>query len=104
MAGDFDSFGGGRENRVAVRCSPGVWNTLTNGTKNVAVQLLSSNKATQISGIRVGSGPIESLHYLFSIWGDYHARASLQITFPNAPEGVTHADIIVYRTLRDADL
>jgi hypothetical protein len=66
---EIRSFGGGRENRVAIRCSPEVWNALTNGTKTIAVQLVSSNKATQISGILLGSGPIESLHYLFSIWG-----------------------------------
>ena len=98
---EIRSFGGGRENRVAIRCSPEVWNTLTNGTKTIAVQLVSSNKATQISGNVLGSGPIESLHYLFSIWGDYQARASVQITFPNAPAGITHAEIFVCRTPRD---
>jgi hypothetical protein len=102
------SLSGTGENQVGIRCSPQVWNTLTNGTEQITVKLKSSSKeGTKIGGISPGSGkrwPIESFHYLFYIYGGYHAKASVEITFPNAPPGVTHAEIIVDKTPSDTGL
>src|SRR6266581_2101196 len=48
--------------------------------------------------------PIESLHDLFYLLGNYQMfpRAIVQITFPNAPPGVTHAEILVCRMATDS--
>src|SRR5450432_2414238 len=69
-------------NDVGIRCSPEVWNSLTNGTKSVTVQLKSSNKnKTEIGGVSPGSGDpyflgyVPNVHYLFLIGGEYHANA-----------------------------
>jgi hypothetical protein len=105
---EIRSLSGNGENHVGIRCSPEVWNTLTNSTKSLTVRLISSNKkGTNIGGISPGSGrrwPIESFHYLFYISGEYHAKASVEITFPNAPAGVTRAEIIVCKTPADTGL
>ncbi|SRR6266511_1194285 len=97
-------FTRGEVNDVGLRCSPEVWNALTNGTKSITVRLISSTKtATKIGGVDPGSsgrrgfGYIPSTHYLFYIGGKYHGRASVEITFPNAPTGVTRAEVIVAR-------
>ena len=86
-------------NEVGIRCSPEAWNTLTNSAESVTVQLISSNKkGTFIHGIGPGSGkkwPIESFYYLFQIHGECGAKALVEITFRNAPPGVTHAELIV---------
>lgn len=95
------------ESEVGLRCSPEVWNALTNGTHDITVQLISSNK----NGIRIASippghdaqCPIKSFHDLFYAYGMYQffPRATVQITFPSAPSGVTHAEMFVCRTPRD---
>jgi hypothetical protein len=38
---------------------------------------------------------------LFYIGGNRGAKASVEITFPNAPSGLTHAEIIVGKTPAD---
>jgi hypothetical protein len=44
-------------NDIGIRCSPEVWNALTNGANNITVQLKSSNKkTTEINGVNPGSG------------------------------------------------
>jgi hypothetical protein len=105
---EIHSLSGNGENDVGIRCSPDVWNALTNGTKSITVRLKSSDKkGTQIGGISPGSGrrwPIESFHYLFYIGGEYHAKASVEITFPNAPAEATRAEIIVDKTPADTGL
>jgi hypothetical protein len=97
-------------NDVGIRCSPEVWDALTNGTKNIVVRLVSSNKeGTVIGGVGIGSNGttgfcgryIPDCHYLFYIQGDYRAKALVEITFPSAPPGITHADIIVCKSTSD---
>lgn len=105
---EIHALSGNGENDVGIRCSPDVWNALTNGTKSITVRLKSSDKkGTQIGGVSPGSGrrwPIESFHYLFYIGGEYHAKASVEITFPNAPAEATRAEIIVDNTPADTGL
>jgi hypothetical protein len=98
-------------NDVGIRCSPEVWNALTNGTQAITVRLKSSNKkGTDIYGVHPGGGGagflhlISDVHFLFEIYGGNYAKASVEITFPNAPPGVTHAEIIVGKTPEDTGL
>jgi len=97
-------------NDVGIRCSPEVWNALTNGTKTITVQLKSSSgKDTNIYGVHPGGTAagllyvIPHVYYLFEIYGGY-ANAIVEITFPNAPEGITHTEIIVDKTPADTGL
>lgn len=105
---EIDPLSGNGANHVGIRSPPGVWNALTNGTNMISVQLKSSNKPnTNIGEISPGGGrlwSIESFHYLFYIGGEYHAKASVEITFSNAPEGITSAEIIVCKTPADTGL
>jgi hypothetical protein len=105
------SLSGNGVNDVGIQCSPQVWNVLTNGTKAIEVRLKSSDKLnTQISGVDPTSsgtaflGYISNVHYLFYISGEHRAKASVEITFPNAPEGPTHAEIIICKTPADTGL
>ncbi len=99
---------GNGANHVGVRCSPQVWSELAKDPKKITVQLRSStDEHAEIGGIAPGSGkqwPIEAFYYLFYISGDYHAKASVEITFPNAPPGTTPAEIIVCKTPPDTGL
>jgi len=108
---EISSLSGNGVNDVGIRCSPEAWNTVTNGTKAIEVRLKSSTRPnTQIGGIDPASsgtaflGYISNVHYLFYISGEYRAKAAVEITFPNAPEGTTHAEIIVCKTPTDTGL
>jgi len=99
---------GNGPNDVGIRCSPEVWNALTNGTKTITAQLKSSNiKGAEIYGTHPGGSAagflylISDVHYLFEIYGAYHAKASVEITFPNTPTELTRAEIIVCKTPAD---
>jgi hypothetical protein len=92
-------------NCVGIRCPPKVWNALSNGTKVVEVRLMSSDKPkTEIGGSDPGSagtgflGYIRDVHYLFYIYGEHGAKATVEITFPNGPTATTKAEIIVGKT------
>ena len=105
---EIHSLSGNGVNDVGIQCSSEVWSALTNGTKAIEVQLKSSNKSsTRIGGIDPASsgtaflGYIPNVHYLFYISGEYRAKAAVQITFPNASEGTTSAEIIVCKTPAD---
>jgi len=103
------SLSGNGWNEVGIRSSPEVWDALTNGTENITVRLISSSNknGTQIVNVSPGSHnlwPIESFHYLFAIGGEYRAKASVEVTFPNARPGVMHAEIIVCKTPADTGL
>ena len=105
---EIHALSGNGPNDVGIRCSPEVWNALTNGTKNITVQLKSSNKnGTKIYGVHPGGTAagflylIPDVHYLFEIGGVYHAKASVEITFPNVPAEATRAEIIVCKTPAD---
>jgi hypothetical protein len=105
---EIHSLSGNGVNDVGIRCSSEIWNTLTNGTKAIDVRLKSSNKpSTQIGGVNPGSsgtaflGYISNVHYLFYIGGEYRAKATVEITFPNTPERTTSAEIIVCKTPAD---
>jgi hypothetical protein len=101
---------GNAPNDVGIRCSPETWQALTNSANGIAVALKSSSKTgTQIYGadVRFGGGYflgyVTNVHYLFEISGERHAKASVIITFPTAPPGVTHAEIIVGKTPEDTE-
>jgi hypothetical protein len=101
---EISSLSGNGGNDVGIRCSPDVWQAL-GGKDNIAVRLMSSNKqGAKIADLGPADyklWPVESFYYLFSIGGEYRASASVEITFRGAPEGVTHAKIIVFKTPAD---
>ncbi len=108
---EIHSLSGNGVNDVGIRCTPEIWNALTNGTNTISVRLKSSNKPhTKIGGVDPGSsgtaffGYIPNVHYLFYIVGEYRAKASVEITFQNVPAGVTWAEIIVGKTPADTGL
>jgi hypothetical protein len=108
---DVNSLSGNGPNDVGIRCSPEIWNVLTNGTIATSVQLKSSNKSgVQIYGVDAAGTPagflyrIPDVHYLFEIVGPRRAKASIEITFPNAPAQPTRAEIIVCKTPADTAL
>jgi len=108
---EISSLSGNGVNEVGIQCSPEIWNSLTNETKNISVRLVSSSKpGTQIGGVALGSGfgfflgYVTNAHYLFYIGGKYHAKASVEIVFSNAPPGVTRADILIGKTPADTGL
>jgi hypothetical protein len=99
---------GNGPNDVGIRCSPEVWNALTNGTKTITARLKSSDiKGAEIYGVHPGGSAagflylISDVRYLFEIYGAYHAKASVEITFPNTPTEATHVEIIVCKTPAD---
>ena len=108
---EIHSLSGNGVNAVGIRCSAELWNELTKGTKSIEVQLKPSNKSsTKIGGVDPGSGAtgflgyIPNVHYLFYISGEYGAKAFVEITFLNAPERATSAEIIVCKTPADTGL
>lgn len=108
---EISSLSGNGVNEVGIQCSPEVWNMLTNGTKNISARLVSSSKeSTHVGDVAVGSGfrfftgYVTNAHYLFYIDGKYHAKATVEITFPNAPAGVTQAEILIGKTPIDTKL
>lgn len=105
---EIHALSGNGPNDVGIRCSPEVWNALTNSTKTITVRLISSDKkSARIYGVHPGGTAagflylIPDVHYLFEIDGEYHAKASVEITFPNAPTEPTRAEIIVCKTPAD---
>lgn len=94
----------GGASEVGVRCSPEVWSILTNTTQSISIDLISSRwKKVRIERCSLGNdplGPITGFHDLFYLRGNYgpFTRATVQITFPNAPPGVTRAEILVCGT------
>jgi hypothetical protein len=108
---EIQSLSGNNWNDVGLRCSPEVWNALTNGTKRFSVRLKWSSKPdTEIGGLGLGFGFAHFLgylpdaHYLFRIYGRYGAKALVEITFPDTPPGVTHAEILLGNTPVDTKL
>jgi hypothetical protein len=108
VAVKIGSLSGNGWNEVGIRCSADVWKTLMDGKGNVTVRLTySSKEGTKIINVSPGGHklwPVDSFYYLFSIGGEYRADAMVEITFPNAPAGVTHAEIIVFKTPADTGL
>ena len=108
---EIASLSGNGVNDVGIRCSTEVWNTLTNGSKAVEVRLKSSDRPkAEIGGLDPTSGGtaflgyITNVHYLFYISGERHTKASVEITFTNAPAGITPAEIVVCETPADTGL
>lgn len=101
---EIRSLSGNGPNAVGIRCSEETWNALTNVSNSIMVQLKSTSKSgAEIGGINPGSGYgflgyVPNVHYLFHIYGKHGAKASVEIVFPNAPEGTTHGEIIVGKT------
>jgi hypothetical protein len=105
---EIRSLSGNGWNEVGIRCTPDVWQKL-DAKNNFAVRLISSDeKGTEVSYVSPSDDyklwPVESFYYLFSIDGKYRADASVEITFKSAPEGVTHAEILVLKTPSDTGL
>jgi hypothetical protein len=102
IAIDIESLSGNTANSVGIRCSDEIWCVLAKETDKIAVHLKSSNRnGTEIGGVSPdGSNPwhIESFHYLFHIYGMRGAKATVEVTFPNAPPGTTRAQVIVCKT------
>jgi hypothetical protein len=104
----IDSLSGNGWNEVGLRCSPDVWKMLMDGKDNITVRLTYSGKeGTKIINVSPGGHklwPVDSFYYLFSIGGEYRADATVEIALPNAPAGITHAEIIVFKTPADTGL
>ena len=108
---EIRSLSGNGWNHVGIRCSPDVWRKLLDGDNSIAVRLTSSKNGTEIINFSPGGykfspegyklWPVDSFYYLFEIGGEYRARASVEITFKSAPEGVTHAEMLVLNTPAD---
>jgi hypothetical protein len=102
------SLSGNGWNEVGIRCSPDVCTKLLEGKDKITARVVSSNKnGTKIIDVSPDDHklwPVDSFHYLFSIGGEYRANASVEISFPNSPEGVTHAELIVLKTPSDTGL
>jgi len=94
---------------VGIRCSPEVWASLTGGTAQVKIELISS----RWKGVRIrrevpmrhgtpGSGM--SYYTLFSLLGNYQLFTSVkvQITFPSTPPVPTRAEMLVFRMPTDS--
>jgi hypothetical protein len=97
----------GGKSEVGIRCSPEVWNTLTNGTEAISIELVSSNKKN-VQVFKIHSGydaacPVKSFYDLCYLYGMNHQfpKATVRIHFPNAPAGITRAEILVCRTSAD---
>lgn len=102
---EIHSLSGNGVNDVGIRCTPEVWNILTNGQSGLGVRLKSSDKrGTKIGGVDLhghGTGFLEYLtnvHYLFYIQGEHRAKASVEIIFPNTPDTTTPVEIILGKT------
>ena len=93
---------------MGIRCSPEVWDSLTNSTHDITIQLISSRwNHVEIAKATPGNvplSPVKSYHDLFFVLGNYQlfTRVTVQISFPTAPAGVTHAEILVCSTPSDA--
>lgn len=109
------SLSGNGWNEVGIRCSSDVWQALRDGKNSIEVRLTSSSRnGTEVGDVSPGGynfdprgyklWPVDSFYYLFRIAGEYRARASVEITFKSAPEGVTHAEVIVLKTPSDTGL
>jgi hypothetical protein len=102
------NLSGNGVNDVAIKCPPEVWNALMRPTKAIEVRLTSSDHPkTAIGGVDPTSGgtafigSLPNVHYLFYVYGEQNAKASMEITFPDAPPGTTRAEIIVGKTPAD---
>lgn len=108
---EMHALSGNGPNDVGIRCSPEVWNELTNGTTTITVRLNSSDRSTtKIYGVNPGGTPagflyrIPDVHYLFEISGEYRSKASVEIIFPNAPTNGLPVEIIVCNTPADTGM
>ena len=102
------SLSGNGWNDVGIGCPPEVWQALSNGADGISVRIVSSDRSsTKVMSISPGGTklwPIESYHSLFIIGGERGAKATVEISFPNAPPGITSAKIIVLKTPADTGL
>ncbi len=99
------SCSGNGANSIGIRCTPEVWNVLTNGSNIITAKLKSSSlpntEVGRVDPFSSGTGflgYVTNAHYLFYVSGRSHAKASVEITFSNPPPGVTRAEIVVGKT------
>jgi len=104
---EIDPLSGSDRNEVGIRCSPEVWNVLNSRTKQVEVRLKSSSvTGVEITNVSPSAGamwPIKAFYHLFTIYGPRGSKATVEITFPNAPAGMTAAEILVLKTPEDTE-
>ena len=104
---EIHSLSGNGAQDVGIRCSTEVWGALTNSARRITVRLKSSDrKGTEIYGGPSYSAPgplgyMPDVHYLFDIVGQNHAKALVEVTFPNALLETTTAQIIICKTPAD---
>ena len=104
----IDARSPGGVSLVGIRCSPETWNSLTGGTSDINIDLVSSRwssvKIRRESLVRHGA-PESGISYydLFSLLGNYQlfTKVTVQIAFPKAPPGVTHVELLVFRMPTD---
>jgi hypothetical protein len=104
---EIHSLSGNGAQDVGIRCSNEDWSALTNSARKISVRLKSSDR----KGTEIYLGPpydapgplgyMPDVHYLFDIVGQYHAKALVEVTFPNALRETTLAQIIVSKTPAD---
>jgi hypothetical protein len=102
------TLSGNGPNDVGIKCTPELWGILFDSKKAIEVQLSSSEKPdTTIYGVNPGGSPAGPLrlvphaYFLFEIAGQRDTSATVNITFPNAPQSAVSAEIVVGMTPAD---
>jgi hypothetical protein len=82
---------------VSIHCSPETWNSLTGGKGDFQIQLVSSRWKRVTIRRESGHGG-QGYYCLFSLLDNYQdfTKVKVQITFPKAPPGITHAEIVTF--------
>ena len=91
-----------KTNELRLQCAPELWQTLTNGgVDQITIQLVSSSKTgAKLYAMHPGS-PLgrftnsPDIQFLCQILGERKGTATVQITFPDGPDGPSPAAIIV---------
>jgi len=91
-----------KTNELRLQCAPELWQTLTNGgVDQTTIQLVSSSKTgAKLYAMHPGS-PLgrftnsPDIQFLCQILGERKGTATVQITFPDGPDGPSPAAIIV---------
>ena len=103
----IENLSGVADNEVGLRCSPDTWNALMQGKPKITVTLKSADKpGTDITNASPTPGvmwPIDHCYHLFEIYGQAGTKATVEISFPNALEGPTPAEIVVLKTPEDTE-
>jgi len=98
----IDSLSGNGVQGVGLQVPSAIWGELSRNPRAITVRLTSGNdRDTRIDFVNPGADAFTYIqstpnaYYLFEISGVRGASATFTITFPDAPAGVTNANIIV---------